>query len=163
LEDLIAAFRLAYPHLPPVELHVAGGPDGAPDARKYAARLRKLTRGLPIRWHGHICDVPRFLSRMDLFVQISEPAGCPNASLEAMAAGLPVLATSHGGAAEQILEGVTGWLVPPRDPQALADGLCRAVSLRNQLAAMGSAARQYVAERFSLEQMAAAYREALDI
>ena len=54
---------------------------------------------------------------------ISEPAGCPNASLEALAAGVPVVATDVGGASEQIVDGVTGRLVARRDAAALAEAI----------------------------------------
>ena len=58
--------------------------------------------GLPVKLLGELDDPRPFYRDLDLFVMISEPAGCPNASLEAMAAGLPVVATDVGGAAEQV-------------------------------------------------------------
>ncbi len=108
LEDLLAAFRLALPRLPRCALHIAGGVErGSED---YAKKLRRGARGLPIRWRGELPGTARFLRELDLFAMISEPAGCPNASLEAMAAGLPIIATDAGGASEQVLDGITGRL-----------------------------------------------------
>src|SRR5262249_43758210 len=57
-----------------------------------------------------------FLEGLDLYVLVGEPAGCPNASLEAMAAGLPVVATDVGGMGEQGQDGVTGRLGPRGGP-----------------------------------------------
>jgi glycosyltransferase involved in cell wall biosynthesis len=76
-----------------------------------------------------------------------------NAILEAMAAGLPVVATAVGGTPEVVVDGVTGFLVPPRDPEALADAilcLLRDPELRKR---MGTVGRARVTEHFSVEQM----------
>ncbi len=121
LEELLDALRRADGRMPPYELSIAGGVErGAED---YARRLREDAAGLPVKFLGQLEDPSFFYRGLDLFVMISEPAGCPNASLEAMACGLPVVATDVGGALEQIVDGVTGCLAPRGDPSALADAL----------------------------------------
>ena len=73
--------------------------------------LRRLAEGLPVEWLGSLDETVEFLRDLDLFVLVAEPPGCPNASLEAMACGLPVIATDVGGMREQVVDGVTGRLV----------------------------------------------------
>lgn len=155
LEDLLDAFRLALPRLPDCELRIAGGPDG--DAFEYAAELRKRANGLPVAWPGNVSDISGFHRELDAFVMISEPDGCPNASLEALAAGLAVVATDFGGASEQVVDGETGLLVPPRDPEALAEAMIRVARDGAPRRRCAERARLHVAERFSVERMADAY------
>ena len=153
LEDLFEALHLAHERLPAYTLRIAGGVERGCD--DYAARLRTLANGLPVQWLGEVGDMPGFYRELDLFAMISEPAGCPNASLEAMGAGLPVVATDKGGAREQVVDGQTGRLVPPRDAMSLADalvGLAAESGLRQRL---GLAGRNLIRERFSLERMVA--------
>ena len=102
-----------------------------------------------------------FLESLDAFVMISEPAGCPNASLEAMAAGLPVFATDHGGAADQVVDGHTGRLTPRGDPASLADAIVDGAADRERLWTWGIAGRDRIESRFSLERMADAYSRVL--
>jgi glycosyltransferase involved in cell wall biosynthesis len=150
LEELIAAFRLALPRLPPsTVLRLAGDAERGSD--DYAARLRREAAGLPVEWVGEL-DPARFHPTIDVFAMISAPAGCPNASLEAMAAGLPVVATDVGGAREQV-EGGAGLLVPDGDVAALADALVATAHDAALRRALGSRARARVAERFSVKRM----------
>jgi glycosyltransferase involved in cell wall biosynthesis len=104
-----------------------------------------------------LTDVRPFLRQLDLFVMISEPAGCPNASLEALATGLPVIATDFGGASEQIERGVSGLLTPRGDAAALADAIVAAARDPTLRARLGENGRRRVEERFSLERMVADY------
>lgn len=154
LGDLLEALRLAAPRLPPHVLRVAGGVDG--DAQAHAVELRELGRGLNIEWLGELPDPGALLPDLDLFVLIAEPAGCPNASLEAMAHGLPVIATAVGGMAEQLTPS-TGVLVPPRDPGALADALVELAADPERRAHMGAAAREHVRRHFSMDLMVEGY------
>lgn len=156
LEQLLEAFRIAGARLPQgCRLHVAGGVDG--DRTQYARGLRKVGRGLPVVWHGELRDVRPLLQRCDVFVMISEPAGCPNASLEAMACGLPVVATDHGGAREQVEEGVSGYLVPRGHVQSLADRMVHLASNPALLDRLGEGAQQRIRTHFSLGAMADSY------
>jgi glycosyltransferase involved in cell wall biosynthesis len=155
LEDLIEALHLAHPQLPPYELHIAGRIEqGAGD---YARALRTQAARLPVVWRGELPGISGFLQELDLFVMISEPAGCPNASLEAMAAGLPVLATDVGGAHEQILDRHTGRLTPRRDARALAEAILQLAHDPAARKRYGRAARAHVAAEFSLDTMAEKY------
>ncbi len=156
LEELIAAFLLASPGLPPFELHIAGKIEQGADA--YAQQLRAQGAALPIVWRGELFGTADFFEEIDLFVMISEPAGCPNASLEAMAAGLPVIATDVGGAHEQIVDGITGRLIPRADAAALAQALVELAHDPQAQASFGRAAQAWVAQEFSLAAMAANYR-----
>jgi glycosyltransferase involved in cell wall biosynthesis len=80
----------------------------------------------------------------------------PNAVLEAMALGKPVVATSVGGVPELIEHGVSGWLTPPREPAALARGLAVVLADAALQQSLAAAARLRVERQFSTERMLAA-------
>jgi glycosyltransferase involved in cell wall biosynthesis len=156
LDLLLEAIRRSHSSLPPYVLRVAGGVE--PGCDDHAAELRRQAEGLPVDWLGGLDDVADFLRDLDLFVLVAEPAGCPNASLEAMAAGLPVVATNVGGMAEQVEEGVTGRLVGREDAEGLAAAVVEAARDPDRRAAWGEAGKRRVAERFGLDRMVAHYR-----
>jgi glycosyltransferase involved in cell wall biosynthesis len=155
LEELFRALRRADGRMPRYELHVAGGVErGADD---YARRLREEAEGLPVKFLGEFDDPRPFYRGLDLFAMISEPAGCPNASLEAMACGLPIVATDFGGASEQVVDGFNGRLVPRGDETVLAESLVELASngeLRNRY---GQASRERIAAKFDVARMVEDY------
>ncbi|NHM28354.1 glycosyltransferase family 4 protein [Desulfofundulus sp. TPOSR] len=102
---------------------------------------------------GERRDIPRILAAMDIFVLPSITEGLPLTILEAMAAGKPVVATRVGGLPEAVIDGETGFLVPPRNPQALARALVRLLSERRKAEEMGQKGRQRVMEHFTVEAM----------
>jgi sugar transferase (PEP-CTERM/EpsH1 system associated) len=118
------------------------------------AQLKAMSErsGLAARVHfaGQQDDVRTWLAAMDVFVLSSDWEGLSNAMLEAMAAGLPIVATAVGGTPMGVVDGITGLLVPPRDPVALAEAiacLLRDPNLRHQ---MGQAGRERVAAQFDI-------------
>jgi glycosyltransferase involved in cell wall biosynthesis len=156
LEELLAALRLVTPHLPAHVLRIAGGVERGSET--YAAELRHLAEGLSVEWVGETQAIDEFLAGLDVFVQVSEPAGCPNASLEALAAGLPVIATDVGGASEQVVDGVTGYLTPRGDPAVLASAMLELARDAGRRASFGAAGRAHIAAYFSLPRMVDDYR-----
>jgi sugar transferase (PEP-CTERM/EpsH1 system associated) len=102
-------------------------------------------------------DVPELLVGMDVLVFSSTREGLSLAMLEAMALGVPVVATRVGGTPELIEDGVTGLLVEPEAPAALARRLVELLQDPARAAAIRQAARRVVEERFSAERMAQAY------
>jgi glycosyltransferase involved in cell wall biosynthesis len=106
-----------------------------------------------VHFLGSRPDVPDLLQAMDIFVLPSYSEGVSLALLEAMAAGLPVIATAVGGTPEAVTEGVTGLLIPPRDATALAGALERLLSDSALAKKLGEKARKAVAEKFSLERL----------
>jgi len=157
LEELIDAIRVAAPALPPYVVQIAGGIER--DEEAYARELRRRARGLAIQWLGELTDLQPFFEGLDIFAMISEPAGCPNASLEAMAAGLPVVATDHGGASEQIIDGVTGRLLPRSDPRVFAEALIELAHNATLRRDYGKHAHEHVRRSFSIERMVHSYCE----
>ncbi len=128
---------------------VGGGPEHD--------RLETLSNQLGLMKQVHLVgyqsNVSKWLAAMDIFALTSDWEGMSNALLEAMAAGLPVVATAVGGTPEVVVDGVTGFLVPPRDPQALADAILRLLRDPELRQRMGEAGRARVAAHFSIEQM----------
>ncbi len=108
---------------------------------------------------GTRTDVPRMLAAMDLFVLCSHSEGLSISLMEAMAAGLPVVATEVGGNPELVEYGTTGLLVPPRDPEMLAAAILFLIRHPQCCRTLGSAGRQRVIERFSADAMAAKYAD----
>jgi glycosyltransferase involved in cell wall biosynthesis len=157
LEELLEALHRIHAQMPAYEFHIAGREESG--AQEYAERMRRMADGLPVVWRGELDGTEAFLREIHLFVMISEPEGCPNASLEAMAAGLPVVATDAGGAHEQVVDGVTGRLTPRGDTAALGEAVLELSWDEPMRERLGRAGRDRARERFSLERMADAYRD----
>jgi L-malate glycosyltransferase len=117
------------------------------------ARARALGLGERVVFTGFRSDVPDLLSLVSVSVLPSLSEGLSNVVLEAMAAGVPVVATSVGGTPEIVDDGVTGLLVPPRDAEALAHAISSLLADPARRLAIGEAGRRRVEERFSLEAM----------
>lgn len=111
----------------------------------------RLGLGARVVFTGFRGDVPELLSEVSVSVLPSLAEGLSNVVLEAMAAGVPVVATSVGGTPEMVENGVTGLLVPPRDATALAEAIGSLLADPARGRSIGRAARERVAERFSLE------------
>jgi L-malate glycosyltransferase len=120
--------------------------------------LQQLTGRLglvdEVRFVGFVADPAAFLGKIDLFVMPSLYEGLGVAALEAMAARKAVVATNVGGLTESVQDGVTGILVPPRDPTALAHAIAKLVRAPALAGAMGTRGQQRVMQHFTLAQMA---------
>ncbi|HEY5052057.1 MAG TPA: glycosyltransferase [Solirubrobacterales bacterium] len=117
-------------------------------ARVNAAPLAGQTLLLPFEG-----DAEAYLRCLDVFVLPSLWEGLPMAVLEAMAAGLPVVASAVNGTPEAVEDGVTGYLVPPGDAPALADRLLAISTDETGRREMGEAAKRLVAGRFGVDRM----------
>jgi glycosyltransferase involved in cell wall biosynthesis len=107
-----------------------------------------------VRFLGDVGDVSTHLRAADAFVLPSSTEGLSNAMLEAMAAGLAVVATSVGGALDLIQDGRSGRLVAPRDPPALASALGAVLADSARAQRLGAAARERVTSAYSLPVVA---------
>jgi glycosyltransferase involved in cell wall biosynthesis len=121
-------------------------------------RLQRLAaeRGLGevVVWAGMRDDVPDLLQAMDLWVMSSLREGLPVALLEAMAAGLPIVATSVGGIPDAVTDGREARLVPPGDARALGDAIAACLDDPDLAARLGRRAQQRVREQYSIESVA---------
>jgi len=136
-----------------VHLWIAGS-GGA--ERKLRLHSERLGVSSAVRWLGHLSDLSQFYRSIDVFVLPSFSEGLPLVVLEAMAAGVPVVATRVGGVPEVIVDGYNGLLVDPGDSRGLAAAIARLLrdpGLRCRFAISG---RKVVSERFTLQRMAAA-------
>lgn len=150
----------AAPHIlarhPDTEFHIAGS-----GSRAAVIAARAANRGVRDSFHflGECADVPRLLSDSDIFVLPSYSEGLPNAVMEAMSAALPVVATRVGGIPELITSGVTGALVPPRDPEALASAVVDLMDDPDRAAALGQSARALAQSEYGFARMVASTEE----
>ena len=124
-------------------------------AEGLAAQAARLGVAGRVRLVGHAGDMPAALLLSDIVVSAStEPEGFGRVVIEAQAMARPVVATGHGGAAETIAHGVTGWLVPPGDAAALAEALDAVLDLPAAgRAAFGARARAAVQTRYTVAAM----------
>lgn len=128
--------------------------------------LRDLVRELGLQdqflFLGFRPDVPAILAELDVFVLASTDEGLSIATLEAMAAGRPVVVTRSGGPQELVADGETGYLVPAADPDALAARVCEILRDPALGVSLGAQARAAVANRFSLQRMVEEYESLYD-
>jgi glycosyltransferase involved in cell wall biosynthesis len=155
LPDLLDAAERVIARRPTWHLALAG--DG-PERAWLLATIegRPLLRDR-VHWQGRRDDVPGLLRTADVLVQASHWEGMPNAVLEAMAARRAVVGTSVEGTEDLVVPGETGWLVPPRDPPALAQALDEAAAGPDRCRRYGEAGRLRVEREFSLDAVVAAY------
>ncbi len=119
-----------------------------------AARVRTAAQGLNVLLLGRRGDVPELLAAFDIFALASEREEMPVAVLEAMAAGLPVVAAETGGLAEMVAEGQTGFLVPPRDVAAFGQRLRQLADDPDLRSRMGAASRRRAVTEYGREAIA---------
>ena len=147
---LIRAFQKVSPFYPEAELWLVGRGPRQPALE----RLARDGGGDPrIRFFPPTRDLRPFWREAALFALSSVYEGLPNVVLEAMAAGLPVVATRVGGVPEAVVPGETGLLVPPRKVEALAAALDHLLSHPEAAAALGKAGRRRARQYFSFSAM----------
>jgi glycosyltransferase involved in cell wall biosynthesis len=139
--------------LPPGEARLLLGGEGT-QGEALARQLHDLGLEDRVTMTGFVADVPAFLSQIGLFVLPSRSEGLGLVAVEAMAAGRPVIATNVGGIPEVVVDGETGVLVPPEQPDALAAAIHRLLRDPVVAAQMGQAGRRRARELFSAERMA---------
>lgn len=121
------------------------------------ARLERMGLADRVTWCGVQPDISPYLAAADIGLLASHEEGLSTFILEAMAAGLPVIATRVGGNAEAVRDGRDGLLVEPRTPAALARAMQTLAQDAAQRSACGAAARARVAEKFGTADMLAGY------
>ncbi len=149
-ETLVAAMPQVLKHFPRVRLVIAG--EGA---LRPAIEARIAALGLEdaVTLLGHRADAPRLIRAADLYVSSSWSEGLGTSVLEALACETPVVATVAGGVPEMVRPGETGYLVPSRDPPALAAAIIESLANRENAKFMARNGRCLVEELFLTERM----------
>jgi glycosyltransferase involved in cell wall biosynthesis len=155
-ETLIAAADLLSADFPDVEFQIVG--DG-PRRSELEALVRSRRLDDRVSFLGHREDVGRLLSEASIFALPSRSEAFPNGAIEAMAAGLPVVASAVGGLLDLIEHGRTGLLIEPGNPTALADALRQLLTNQTAAARIGEHARAHVQQRYSFERMVKAFED----
>jgi glycosyltransferase involved in cell wall biosynthesis len=150
LEVFDAARRLCC-HLPELRLAVIG-PEEPHKSGSLSRDDREAARAAGVRFLGGRDDVVRLYRGMDLYVLASHREGFPRSAMEAAAMGLPIVATDVRGCRQVVEPGVTGLLVPPRDPRALADAIAELAVDPERRCRMGAAGRQKAIREFDQQR-----------
>ena len=158
LREALTAVELLWDEFPTLELHVMGVAE--PRHAAYAESIvRQAGHNLDKRLflHGAHFDAPDRLVDFDLAVVLGEHQGCPNSVLEAMAAGIAVVANDSGGTRELVLDGRTGVLLSERTPESIAAGLRRLITAPELAKLLAAKGQDHVKRRFSMDAMTKAY------
>lgn len=153
-DTLAEAVALLVKRLPSARVMVVGGAvlpgDDVGEAMRLIDRYDLASRMIMT---GHRDDVPRLLAAMDVVVSASPRECYPLVLMEAAAAGKAVVATRSGGGEEIVVDGITGVLVPVRDPRAMAEALFDLLTDRGKAGEMGRAARERAQACFDIRRM----------
>jgi glycosyltransferase involved in cell wall biosynthesis len=155
LEYFLAAAPDVIARIPQAKFLIIGdnsfNPQYREELKEQVVRLGLQNR---VIFTGFRLDVPKILSSLAVSVLPSiSGEGLSNSLLESMAAAVPVIATNVGGNPEVVVDGVTGLLVPSKDPAALAQAICRVLLTPGLRQTFGQAGRRRVLEHFSNERM----------
>ena len=162
LRDLVAAVPEIVRRVPGVRVVIGGS---GPLESKLRDQVAALGVDESVAWPGHVLDMPRFLSALDVFVSPATTESFGIALIEAAAAGVPSVATRVGGVFDIIIDGETGLLVAPHDPKALAGAVAGLLGDRRTATKLAEHARRRAIMEFSPDAMVegtlAVYADAL--
>lgn len=162
---LLQAAALVLESFPDTVFLVAGAEHEEGRLEQLLAMASGRSLGERVRFLGEVSDIPSLLTASDIFILPSRSEGFSNALIEAMGAGLPCVATAVGGNAEALLHGVSGFIVPPEDPEEMSNALVKMISSADLRRKMGDEGRWIVKERFThaamTTNMLTVYRGAL--
>jgi glycosyltransferase involved in cell wall biosynthesis len=150
--------------LPGVKMTLVGA--AHPQYEDYWRSIQKLIRELGVtnlHFAGPQADVASYLRQFEVFIMLGTDHGCPNASLEAMSAGLPIVAARHGGTREQVIPGVNGFLVSDQNPKEMARRVRTLLLNPAMRRKFGQAGRKIVNQKFSMDLMVERYSQLLGI
>lgn len=163
--ELLEAFESLCANLGTTSCLVIAGPyEGVGEVEPtYVARVKQRVEALSpnVVMTGNIDDMPALFKASNIFVLPSIAEGMPNVLLEAMATGLPCIATSIPGIIEVIIDGENGLLVTPGAPRELSKALACLVQNSERRRALGQAARQTIERQFSIDHTAKQYQGVL--
>ena len=138
---------------PNAEFSIAGEVLESEYFEELQTSIRDLGLSSRFTFAGGVTNLQEHLRAADVFVLPSRSEGFSNAIVEAMAASLPVIATDVGGNAEAVEHGVSGIIIPPEDPDALATAICRIFAEPDIGRQMGAAGKELVVEKFTTRAM----------
>ena len=157
VEDLIYAMKSLVPKFPNVKLFIVGSD---PTGGAYIEQIKKLASKLGVEnsvvFVGPVPnrDIPCYYQKTSVFLFASHGGeGIPRSVLEAMACGVPVVATNIAGTPEAVKDGVTGFLVPPNNPASIAEKTAKILQNPSLRARLSRNARKMVKEGFSWEKV----------
>ena len=162
VDDMIRALPLLPAHVSFVVLGI--GPDEG-QLKKLAADLRVSER---VKWLGQIghADMPKYLKACDIFIRASRSEGMGNSFVEAMAAGLPVVATQEGGIADFLFDEqrdpgvpITGWAVDKDSPEQIAAAVREIIARPEKVRAVVATAKEMVIEKYDWDIIATDMKE----
>ena len=149
---LISAARIVCENEPDAVFVLIG--DG-PERPRLETQVRDAALDKSVLFVGRRTDIPEWLACCDLSVLASEAEGLPNALLESMSAGVPVVATAVGGSKEIIEDGVNGQLVPPKNPELLAAAILRVIRNPDWANGLARCGQDHMRARFSFDRLVA--------
>lgn len=157
---LFHAFRAVSEEFPDVRLRFVGSGPMEPEIRDLVSRSSTRDR---VEFLGPRFDVEEILPEFDILVLPSHTEGFGTVLIEAMAAGVPVVATAVGGIPEVVTNDLTGLLVRPGSPEALSGAILHLLREPREARRLAENARRDVAERFTLESVVSRYRDLVGI
>ena len=162
VDTLIRSIAVLREQIPTVRLEIAGA---GPDQDRLESLVRASGLADRVKFLGWQDNLAAVMAQWAVFALPSMDEGLPIVVLEAMASSLPVVASARGGLPEVVEDGRTGWLVPPNNPEALAERLLVPLLNREQRRVMGAAGRARVEQHFSqarmIDEIAQIYSEIL--
>ncbi len=151
--EFVEAARLVCARHPDSEFMLLGGLDPNPGGLSHDEVTAWVESGL-IHWMGHVEDVRPWIAKSSVYVLPSYyREGVPRSTQEAMAMGRPVITTDNVGCRETVEDGVNGYLVPVRNPGALAEAMLRFVRDPKSIGRMGLESRRMAEERFDVREI----------
>jgi glycosyltransferase involved in cell wall biosynthesis len=125
-----------------------------PQRKNLERRIKQMGLRESVLMTGYRTDVPAILSITDVSCLVSDSAeGVPQAVTQSLAMGKATVGTNVGGIPELIVDGVTGFLIPPKDPDILAERILALLDDPAKARAMGQAGRRLIEQRFTSENM----------
>jgi len=146
--EFVGAARALKARNPSARFVLVGGLDSNPEAIEASQIALWVNDGI-VEWHGHV-DMRSWLSQTSVFVLPSYREGVPRSTQEAMAMARPIITTDVPGCRETLVEGRNGFLVPPRNPAAIASAMERFILQPELISSMGAQSRRLAEERFDV-------------
>ena len=160
--EYVEAARVVKKKYPEARFILVGGIDANPGSITESCVCKWVAEGV-IEWPGQVSDVRPWIAQASVFVLPSYREGLPRSTQEAMAMGRPVITTDVPGCRQTVADGENGFLVPVRNPEALADAMLRFLESPDLVRSMGKRSRDIAESRFDAHKINQATCKAINL